>query len=80
MQPPKCAICNKVSRSKLDGFKLVRFTLSEEQKAFNLEMKETGKVGHPRGVDWFCEDHYGRAKELKNRSNIEAVKIMKSES
>lgn len=80
MRPPRCVICSKVSRSNSDGFKLVRFKLTEEQEVFNLEMKESNKVGHPRGTDWFCADHYNRAIELKNRPNIEAIKIMKAES
>ncbi len=79
MRPPRCAVCGKLSKTNIDGFKLVRFKLTQKQKAFNQEMKEKNKTGHPKGTDWFCADHYLRAKELRNRSNIEAIKIIKSE-
>jgi hypothetical protein len=74
-----CVICKKRSRNHSEDFKLIRFKLTDEQRAFNLEMKQMGKTGHPRGRDWFCQDHSERAISLKHLTNIEAINIIKSE-
>ena len=41
------------------------------------KMREEGLTGHPPYVEWFCEKHYGVAKELKDFTITEAIDLLK---
>ncbi len=70
MRPPICFICRK-EFSLSDGGGTVRFA--------DYEPLPKGQVGHPDGLEWFCEEHYNRAVELKEHSSREARALFSSE-
>ena len=41
-------------------------------------MEEKGMVGHPPYAEWFCKEHYEKAKELKDLAIDEAMKQLKT--
>ena len=80
MRPPRCAICKRNHRNSELEFKLVRFKLTEEEQKAKVAQKARGHVGHPPGVEWFCEEHYKKAKSLKHLSKTEAIAKMRAKS
>lgn len=40
-------------------------------------MEKKGMVGHPPYAEWFCGEHYKKAKELKNLTVDKAMGILK---
>lgn len=65
MKPPICELCGKDFRSEMEKGRLIRF-------ADETPLPD-GRVGHPRGVGWFCEQHYRAAVALADRSMGEAL-------
>jgi len=77
MRPPICAICRKrFSPSQTEGG-LVYFKLTEEEEASNNRMKERRMIGHPKGREWFCEEHRSLAEAHKHLTQKEAITIIK---
>lgn len=65
MKPPLCEYCHKrFSAAKKEGG-LVRFA--------NYQTLPKGKVGHPKGLGWFCKEHLEAAKTLSHYSMKEAL-------
>ena len=79
MRPPQCAICRKTSRNSNRTFKLVYFTLSEEQKLLREERRRTGIVGHPPEAEWFCDKHLKFARKYQDLERAEALRAIKTE-
>ena len=76
MKPPICCICH--SRIKdMDKAGLIYFKETESDKKWKKRMEEKGMVGHPPYAEWFCENHYQEAYELKGMNITEAFKILK---
>lgn len=81
MMPPRCVLCGKDGRKNPDeNFRLVYFRLTAEQQASKDRMKAMGKVGHPPGAHWFCEQHLKRAKALRSRTWSEAKEILMTDT
>ena len=78
MRPPICAICDK-DFDDLERGGLVCFKKRPSDIEWDVKM-ETGMVGHPPYAEWFCEEHYSRAKELENLPIDEAMKALKKTS
>ncbi len=59
MKPPICALCGKrvVENDTDDEAGLVAFA--------DYEVLSEGVVGHPKGLAWFCDEHYGAAEALR---------------
>lgn len=70
MRPPICAICHK---SFSNGGGLVQFALTEEEKEYNKRFDQPGFVGHPAGLEWFCDEHLSEAKLRSNMSKTQAI-------
>lgn len=75
MRPPICAICKERFSPPREGGKIY-FKLTEDQKAHNEKLKAPGVVGHPGGLEWFCNTHYGKAKEFRHLHSQEALKVI----
>lgn len=73
MKPPRCAYCKSVFRHDPSSGRLLRFSLSAEDKAFNRSMRDNKHVGHPRGAHWFCKDHYQVAQTCTHLSICQAL-------
>ncbi|MBN2662896.1 MAG: hypothetical protein JXR68_04540 [Bacteroidales bacterium] len=71
MRPPICAICHK-SFSSRGG--LVHFSLTEQEKEYNKSFEQPGFVGHPAGLEWFCEEHLPEAKLRSNLTKAQAIR------
>ena len=69
MRPPICALCRRDFRRLEDGGDLVRFR--------DQEPLPDGRVGHPRGVEWFCRRHLAAARELSGSSLAEALRELR---
>jgi hypothetical protein len=77
MRPPICAICHKrFNPGKKSG--LISFSLSEEEKIENLKFDTPGYVGHPKGLEWFCEEHYHIAERYTDIPLAEALPLIKN--
>lgn len=78
MRPPICCVCyTRFSPSSSEGG-LVYFKLSEQEEQFNQRMKDQRMVGHPKGRDWFCEQHFAKAKSLNDLTLKEALPILRN--
>ena len=76
MKPPMCAICYKEFLDTDEGG-LVYFEKRSSDERWIQVMKEEGMQGHPPYVEWFCGKSLEAAKELKNLTIDEAMKILK---
>ena len=74
MRPPICCICHK--RLDKDEGGLIYFKKRLSDKKWDKRMEESGMVGHPPYAEWFCGDHYAKAKELKELIIDEALKMI----
>jgi len=82
MRPPKCVICNRILRDKLE-FARASFKLTQEEADYNREMRNRKPkiIGWPlRGEAWFCEDHIEPAGKLGHLSLSEAIQQIKNGS
>lgn len=64
-----CAICSRSpSRGGLSysSFTAVQFALDAEEEALQREQARQGWVGHPLGLEWFCEEHTAVAAEYSH--------------
>lgn len=68
MRPPICALCRRDFRGESGGG-LVHFC--------DAESLPEGRVGHPRGVEWFCDRHLPAARELSNSTLAEAMRQLR---
>lgn len=84
MKPPICVICNKrlkyESISNDIGGDIVYFRKRKSDIDWHKHMAEIGGIGHPPEAEWFCCDHITRAKELRDKTIEEAMKIMREEN
>ncbi|MEL6814325.1 MAG: hypothetical protein AAFP03_05865 [Cyanobacteria bacterium J06598_3] len=55
MRPPICYFCNA---SASEGGERVKFA--------DYVPLESGMVGHPRGLEWFCAKHLAAAQQLSH--------------
>jgi len=76
MRPPICCICDKRLDSLNDGG-LIYFKKRVSDRQWEVRMEKEGMVGHPPFADWFCEEHYKRALELKELTIDKAMKQLK---
>jgi hypothetical protein len=61
-----CAMCNRSpSRDGLpySSFTAVQFALDAEEEALQREQARQDRVGHPMGLEWFCDEHTAVAEE-----------------
>ncbi len=77
MKPPICCICHKRLDYPDDGG-LIYFKKRQSDREWERKMEEKGMVGHPPYAEWFCGEHYKKAKELKNLTINEAMRILKA--
>ncbi len=75
MKPPICCICEK-SLEYPDEGGLIYFKKRPSDKKWDKVMEENGMVGHPPYAEWFCRDHYVKAKELKDLTIDRAMKLL----
>jgi len=75
MRPPICAICGKDFRHNVGEGGLLHFKLTEKNKEELKRFEKPGFVGHPPATEWFCDEHYEKAKTLTNLTLSEVYKI-----
>ncbi len=75
MRPPICAICDK-DFLDLENGGLVYFKKRPSDIEWDTKMEKKGMVGHPPYAEWFCEEHYAKAKELEDNTIDKAMKIL----
>jgi len=66
MKPPICAYCRK--RFKASNRNLVRFA--------DYKPLPERTVGHPKGMLWFCGEHIEKARQFKDLSSKDALKLI----
>ena len=76
MKPPICCICHK--RLDNDEGGLIYFKKRLSDQKWDKRMEESGMVGHPPYAEWFCGEHYAKAKELKDLTIGKALKILET--
>lgn len=70
MKPPICEICIKhLNEDCLGESGLVWFK--------DYQDLPPGMVGHPKGLGWFCGQHFKSAQSLNNLSKADAVRQLK---
>jgi hypothetical protein len=79
MRPPICAICHKDFRTNASEGGLLEFKLTEKDKEELKRFEKQGFVGHPPATEWFCGEHYDKAKKLTHLTLTEAYKILREE-
>lgn len=72
MRPPICAVCN-VRFSARDGG-TVRFANYEP---LGKDDQGRSRVGHPKGLEWFCAEHIAAAKALAELTSRDAIAQMR---
>jgi hypothetical protein len=79
MKPPICAVCHKEFFDELEEEKggLIYFTKRNLDEKWEDEMRKEGFVGHPPYAEWFCQEHYGPAKELSKMTIDKAMDILR---
>ena len=77
MKPPICSICHKRIKN-MQNAGLIYFKKRPADIEWEKEMEREGKVGHPPYTEWFCEKHYQKAQELKDKTIDKAMSILKS--
>ena len=69
MKPPYCALCQSDCRFEYlqtgRGARLVEFA--------DFDRQAEPVVGHPHGLEWFCDEHAGAAEALADRPFPEAM-------
>jgi hypothetical protein len=60
MKPPICFLCHKHFRSPNAGFALVEFA--------DYAPLPEGYLGHPHGLEWFCNEHLAAAQAQATNS------------
>jgi len=76
MKPPICCICAKDFRSSDEGG-LVYFKKRPSDEEWDNMMVEKDWVGHPPYAEWFCREHFEKAKALENLTIDNALKKLK---
>ena len=76
MRPPICAICDKKMLDTEDGG-LIYFKKRPSDIEWNKNMEQKGMVGHPPYAEWFCKEHYEKARELEHLTIDVAFKKLK---
>jgi hypothetical protein len=66
MKPPICFLCHKHFRSANAGFDLVEFA--------DYTPLPEGYLGHPHGLEWFCNEHLAAARSHATES-LEAAML-----
>jgi hypothetical protein len=78
MRPPECAICGK--DFDLDsGGGLVHFKKRFSDRVWERKMNRTDSIGHPPYAEWFCGEHYEKAKELSDLTIDKAMEQLRKE-
>lgn len=75
MRPPECAICGKEFFDEKGG--LIYFKKRPSDFDWDERMNTEGMVGHPPYAEWFCSEHYEKAKEVEHLSIDKAFNIIK---
>lgn len=78
MRPPICTICNKRFSPAADAG-LVYFTESTSDREANKRFQQPGFVGHKRGHEWFCAEHYAHAFAHKHLTAAEYDNLIKEQ-
>jgi len=77
MRPPVCAVCDKDLEENEGG--LIYFKERFSDRVWQRKMNRIHGVGHPPNAEWFCADHYPRAKELQDLTIDKAMAILLKE-
>ena len=75
MKPPVCCICDKRLDYPDEGG-LIYFKKKASDREWEERMEREGMVGHPPYAEWFCEDHYNNALQLKHLTIDKALKLL----
>ncbi|WXG41888.1 MAG: hypothetical protein WED07_14170 [Candidatus Freyarchaeum deiterrae] len=76
MKPPICRICLKRFDPQKEGG-LVYFKKIASDLEWDEKMKKPGMTGHPPYADWFCGEHYKKAKKLEKLTIQEALEKLR---
>jgi len=77
MKPPICCICHNDFRTNIHEGGLLDFKLTEKDKTDLKRFEQPGFVGHPPATEWFCNEHYLKAKELTHLTLGEVIKLLR---
>lgn len=69
MKAPGCSLCHRDCLHTPYPAELVRFR--------DYEPLPDGCPGHPRGLEWFCQDHAPAARELSHLDFATALAMLK---
>jgi len=72
MRPPICGICDKDIEGDEGG--LIYFAKRPSDIEWDRRAEDPHFVGHPPYAEWFCGEHYVKAKEFSHLTLREAIK------
>jgi hypothetical protein len=70
-------MCDKEFLDSNEGG-LIYFKKRPRDHEWDKKMEKKGWVGHPPYAEWFCGEHYEKAKELENLTIDEALKKLRT--
>jgi len=70
MKPAICGVCGVSVVQSSDGDWIA---FSDYKKSPDNE-----EIGHPEGLEWFCEDHLEGARLLSGRKRAEALRALRN--
>ncbi len=77
MKPPICVACYKDFRTNITEGGLVEFQHTQKDKENFEKSKRMHHICHPPATEWFCSEHYEKAKKLTHLTLVEALKILR---
>lgn len=76
MRPPACAVCD--TEFAADTGRLVTFAERESDRRWREDAQQSGMVGHPPNVEWFCELHADAAAALATSTIDVALRSLRT--
>lgn len=72
MRPPICGVCDKDLEGDEGG--LIFFAKSPSDLEWDRRAEDPHFVGHPPYAEWFCGEHYAKAKAFCHLTLSDAMK------
>ena len=76
MKPPICCVCDKNLDHPNEG-ELIYFKKRKSDIDWDKRMEKIQGVGHPPYAEWFCKEHYEKAKDMTDNTIDVVIKYLK---
>lgn len=71
MKPAICSVC---------GISIIQSNNGDWVIFSNYKSLDDEEIGHPEGLEWFCEKHLEKAKSLSELKSTEALAKLQNET